>query len=185
MLIEKYKSTWIKDFANIKREIEIGLTGLGYTIEHVGSTSVPNLDSKSIIDIDIIFSKHQDFEKIKLGLQKLGYYHNGDQGIENREVFKRNGKLTNEILDTVKHHLYVCSIDSKALERHILSLIFLRKNEWARLKYQQMKYELAERANQDRKIYQDLKEKNVNDFIDSIIEIEKNERTTSVWQYGG
>jgi GrpB-like predicted nucleotidyltransferase (UPF0157 family) len=173
MLIEKYTSTWIKDFENIKSEIENGLHGLDFTIEHVGSTSVPNLDSKPIIDIDIIYVKHFDFEKIKSGLLKIGYYHNGNQGIEDRDVFKRNSGLTNEILDQIKHHLYVCPVDSKALERHILSRNFLRNNDWARLKYQQMKYELAEEANQDRKKYAALKELNVNDFIDSIIEKEK------------
>ena len=107
------------------------------------------------------------------GLEKTGYYHNGNQGIKDRDVFKRNGKLTNELLDRVKHHLYVCPVDSKALERHILSRNFLRNNDWARLKYQQMKYELAEKANQDRKVYAALKELNVNDFIDSIVEEEK------------
>lgn len=173
MVLEKYSSNWINDFTDIKREIVNALNGLTYTIEHVGSTSVPNLDSKPIIDIDIIYSKQLYFEKIKLGLEKIGYYHNGNQGIQDREVFKRNGKLTNEILDTVKHHLYVCPIDSKALERHILSRNFLRKNDWARIKYQQMKYELSEKANQDRKVYAALKELNVNDFIDSIIEEEK------------
>ena len=173
MLIETYKSNWIKDFKDLKCEIENGLHGLVYTIEHIGSTSVPNLDSKPIIDIDIIYSKQSDFEKIKLGLEKTGYYHNGNQGIADREVFKRNEKLTNKILDTIKHHLYVCPINSKALERHILSRNFLRKNEWARIKYQQMKYELAEKANLDRKAYAALKELNVNDFIDSIIEEEK------------
>ena len=142
------------------------------------------MDSKPIIDIDIIYSKQSDFEKIKFGLEKIGYYHNGNQGIEDRDVFKRNGKLTNAILDTVKHHLYVCPTDSKSLERHILSRDFLRKDEWARIKYQEIKYELAEKANQDRKKYAELKEKNVNDFIDSIVEKEKNERTTSVWQDG-
>ena len=129
MLIEAYTSNWIKNFTDIKREIESTLTGLTYTIEHVGSTSVPNLDSKPIIDIDIIYSTQQDFEQIKLGLEKTGYFHNGNQGIEDRDVFKRNGKLANEILDTVKHHLYVCPIDSKALERHLLSRDYLRKNE--------------------------------------------------------
>ncbi len=157
----------------IKREIEIGLHGLDYSIEHIGSTAVPNLHSKPIIDIDIIYSKQLDFEKIKWGLLKIGYYHNGNQGIEYRDVFKRNGTLTNKILDTVKHHLYVCPSDSKALERHILSRNFLRKNDWARLKYQQQKYELAEKANQDRKVYATLKEQYLNDFIDSIIEEEK------------
>ncbi len=173
MLLKKYSSGWINNFTDLKREIEIALKGITHTTEHVGSTSVPNLDSKPIIDIDIIYSTQQDFEKIKLGLEKTGYFHNGNQGIEDRDVFKRNGTLTNEILDTVKHHLYVCPIDSKALERHILSRNYLRKNDWARIKYQQMKYELAEKSNQDKKIYACLKELHVNDFIDSIIEEEK------------
>jgi GrpB-like predicted nucleotidyltransferase (UPF0157 family) len=173
MLIEKYTPNWTKDFTDIKSEIENGLYGLDYAIEHIGSTSVANLDSKPIIDIDIIYSKPLDFEIIKLKLEKIGYYHNGNQGIEGRDVFKRNGNLKNKILDRIKHHLYVCPIGSKALERHILSRNFFRKNEWARLKYQEMKYKLADQANQDRKKYAELKEQNVNDFIDTIIEKEK------------
>lgn len=170
MLIKPYISTWITDFTNIKREIENGLHSLDYTIEHVGSTAVPNLDSKPIIDIDIIYSEQSEFEKIKAELEKIGYYHAGNQGIEDRDVFKRNGELINKVLETIKHHLYVCPIDSKALERHILSRNFLRKNDWARINYQQMKYELAEKANQDRKVYAALKERTVNDFINSIVE---------------
>ena len=173
MLIKKYTSSWIQDFEHIKHEIEKGLNQLDFTIEHVGSTSVPNLDSKPIIDIDMIYPKQTDFEQIKLGLEKLGYDHHGNQGIEDREVFKRNHQLTNKILDTIIHHLYVCPTESKALERHLLSRNFLRKNEWARLKYQEMKYEIAEKSNQDRKKYAELKEQTVNDFIDSIIEKEK------------
>lgn len=181
MLIEKYTSDWVRHFDDIKSQVETVLNGLEFSIEHVGSTSVPNLDSKPIIDIDIIYSLKQDFEKIKQELEKIGYYHNGNQGIEDRDVFKRNGKLTNEKLDTIKHHLYVCPIGSKALERHILSRNFLRENDWARIKYQQIKYELAEKANQDKKVYAALKELHVNDFIDFIIE-EENESTKSYWR---
>ena len=173
MLIKKYSSNWIKNFEDLKLEIDKGLIGLEYHIEHVGSTSIHNLDSKPIIDIDIIFKNALEFEKIKSGLLKIGYYHNGNQGIEEREVFKRNGKLLNGILDTIIHHLYVCSKNSEAVERHILMRNFLRNNDWARLKYQEMKYELAEKANQNKKLYAELKELNVNVFIDSIIEKEK------------
>lgn len=173
MIIEKYSSDWIKNFTDIKREIEKGLNGLEYQIEHVGSTSVPNLDSKPIIDIDIIINNESEFKKIKIGLIKIGYYHNGNQGIAEREVFKRNGRSVNEVLDTITHHLYVCKLGSKALERHILLRNFLRKNEWARIEYQEMKYEMARRANQNKKLYAELKELNVNGFIDKIIEKEK------------
>lgn len=173
MILQKYSSSWIDDFKNIKSEIDTALSGIFYTIEHVGSTSVPNLASKPIIDIDIIYSNQGDLIKIKLGLKNIGYYHNGNQGIEDREVFKRDGKMKNGILDSVNHHLYVCSVESKALERHILFRNVLRRNEWVRLKYQLMKYELAEKASQDKKIYASLKELHINDFIDSIIEEEK------------
>jgi len=173
MLIKKYTSDWIINFADLKCEINKGLCGIEYDIEHVGSTSVPKLDSKPIIDIDIIYKDQAEFEQIKSGLIKIGYYHNGNQGIVEREVFKRNGQQTNEILDTIKHHLYVCPINSKALERHILSRDFLRENELERLEYETMKYELAEKANQDKKKYAELKELNVNKFIDKIIDVEK------------
>lgn len=173
MLIEKYTSNWTKDFTKIKREIIKGLSGVEYHIEHVGSTSVKNLDSKPIIDIDIIYRKQADWDKIKSCLELIGYYHNGNQGIDGRDVFKRNGKLNNNVLDTIKHHLYLCPDNSKALERHILFRDFLKKNDWARLEYQQLKYEMAEKSNQDRKKYAELKEQHINDFIDLIIQKEK------------
>ncbi len=43
-----------------------------------------------------------------------------------------------------------------------------------------MKYELAEKANQDRKVYATLKELTINDFIDSIIEEEKRTHNTGI-----
>lgn len=173
MLIQKYTSTWIDDFRAITHELETTFGGFNYRIEHVGSTSVPNLDAKPIIDIDIVYYNPGDFIRIKASLEEIGYNHNGNQGIEERDVFKRNGTIINDVLDSIKHHLYVCPVGSNALERHILSRNFLRKNDWARVKYQQMKYELAERANQGQKLYAALKELHVNDFIDSIIAEEK------------
>lgn len=173
MLIEPYSPNWIRQFDAIQQKFENSLGDINYFIEHVGSTAVPNLDAKPIIDIDIVYHTTEDFEKIKCCLETIGYFHNGNQGIHGREVFKRNGTTANEILDNVHHHLYVCPADSKALERHILSRNFLRKNEWARLKYQQLKYELADMAHQDRKVYAALKELHINSFIDSIIKEEK------------
>lgn len=173
MLLKKYTSDWIENFIDLKNEIDKRLNRLKYRIEHVGSTSVPGLDSKNIIDIDIIYESESEFNKIKAGLIEIGYYHNGNQGIEEREVFKRTGEMSDPILDKISHHLYVCPVESKALERHLLSRDYLRKNDWARLEYQEMKYKLAEMAGQDKKRYAKLKELNVNEFIDLIIEKER------------
>ncbi len=180
MLIKKYTSNWITNFTDLKREIESGLIGVKYQIEHVGSTSVPKLDSKPIIDIDLIYNNEYEFKKIKSELIKIGYYHNGNQGIENREVFKRNGESSYGFLDNITHHLYACLKNSEPLERHILMRNFLRNNDSARLKYQEMKYELAEKANQNKKLYAELKELNINQFIDEIIEMERTNAQHSI-----
>ncbi len=173
MILQKFSANWINDFNAIKAELENSLDGLACTIEHVGSTAVANLDAKPIIDIDIVYTEPPGFEKIKSALEHIGYYHNGNQGVADREVFKRNTIRFHEILDRIDHHLYVCPVNSKALERHILSRNFLRKNDWARQQYQQMKYELAEQAGQDRKRYAALKEMHVNDLVDFMVDEEK------------
>ena len=172
-ILSPYTYHWITSFNLIKTELQLALAGIDFVIEHVGSTAVPNLDAKPIIDIDIIFKEKETFDLIKLKLESIGYYHNGNQGIEDREVFKRLLNKENSILDTISHHLYVCPVFSKALERHLLLRNHLQKNDAAKLQYQEIKYKLAIEAKQDRKKYAALKELHINDFIDVIIENEK------------
>jgi GrpB-like predicted nucleotidyltransferase (UPF0157 family) len=170
MLIQKYNPNWIKDFNDIKKALTEALINLHVPIEHVGSTAIPNLAAKPIIDIDIVFDTTKEFEAIKKGLEKIGYYHNGNQGIPDREVFKRaQTDAKHEKLDSITHHLYVCKRDSEALQRHILFRDYLITHEDARIEYQNIKYALAEEANQDKKKYAELKEGKAGEFIDGII----------------
>ena len=143
MLIHPYSPDWNTHFESIKNVLDKCLQGLDYTIEHVGSTAVPGLAAKPIIDIDIVFNDLSTFPLIKQALELIGYFHNGNQGIDDREVFKRVGTKQHEVLDTIKHHLYVCSANSPALIRHLITRDYLRNNEWAKAEYQQLKYVIA------------------------------------------
>ena len=174
MIIVTYDSDWINQFEKIKEKLSQFLLGIDVNIEHIGSTSVPQLAAKPIIDIDIIYYQSVDFERIKNSLESFGYYHNGNQDIEGREVFKRNAKQDDEILDKISHHLYVCKNNCEELHRHILSRDYLRKNEIAREFYQNLKYQIAKEANQDRKLYAQLKQLKANSFINFIIELSRN-----------
>lgn len=172
MLIQPYNPAWPHQLNQIREVIEPALSGLDYEIEHVGSTAVPNLAAKAIIDIDIIFEGTGQFAGIKAGLEQLGYYHNGDQGIPDREAFKRRAGEEHPVLDEISHHLYVCVKGCAALQRHLVFRDHLRKNPEACRTYAQMKYEIAAKVQQDRKAYAVLKEETVNDFIDAILEME-------------
>ena len=118
-LIVPYDPLWAIHFKEINDKLQNALFEIEIKIEHVGSTAIPSLAAKPIIDIDIVYFQTADFEYIKNKLEVLGYYHNGNQNIEGREVFKRNGIAFDKVLDGIPHHLYVCKIDSEELNRHI------------------------------------------------------------------
>jgi GrpB-like predicted nucleotidyltransferase (UPF0157 family) len=173
MLILEYDPQWPINFEKIKSELTLFLIDLPIQIEHVGSTSIPDCAAKGIIDIDIIYSDEVDFIAIKEALTNNGYYHNGDQGIQGREVFKRNGERHSEALDNITHHLYVCKWDNVELLRHLHFRDYLRKNEVDRDFYVSQKRKIAQEANQDKSAYAELKQLKINSFIDYVIELER------------
>ncbi len=169
MLIHEYKKSWVTDFKAISKILAETLINLNVSIEHIGSTSVPNLAAKPIIDIDVIIDNYESLSAVKIRLEKIGYYHNGNQGIKNREVFKRTKLFNHNVLDSITHHLYVCPIDSNELQRHIYFRDYLIADADARTEYQNLKYKIADEAKQDKKIYAELKEIKAKDFVNSII----------------
>lgn len=170
MLLQPYNTEWATHFNAIKTALDNALQPLPIIIEHVGSTAVTNLAAKPIIDIDIVFNEATaSFSNVKSKLARIGYYHNGNQGIADREVFKRKLLVRHPILDTISHHLYVCSSNSKELQKHLIFRDHLRNNEADRIAYQALKLTIAEAAKQDRKLYAALKETQATAFINGII----------------
>ncbi|MFT5618768.1 MAG: GrpB-like predicted nucleotidyltransferase (UPF0157 family) [Arenicella sp.] len=64
MLIQPYNPDWQRQFQLIGEVLFQALKNVEVKIEHIGSTSVPNLAVKPIIDIDIVYQKESDFTEI-------------------------------------------------------------------------------------------------------------------------
>ena len=170
MVITIYEKEWPQQFLKIKTELQKVLT-IPCQVQHVGSTSIPGMKAKPIIDIDVGLENWEDFEKVKSELESIGYEHEGDKGITGREAFCRDGKVHNEILDSIDHHLYVCSVDNEEYKRHILFRDYLRSHDEARDRYNQIKEEiLAKVGPENRAGYVQMKEDNYRDFFEEIIE---------------
>lgn len=171
MLLHEYQAQWPQDFALLEAELSQALGGLPTSLEHVGSTAVPLLAAKPIIDIDIVVPLSVAFDLVKERLARIGYVHRGNQGIEGREVFKRAtvSGATSGVLDRIAHHLYVCPADSPELHRHLAFRDYLRAQPATRMAYQQLKYQIAEAANHDHKRYATLKETLARDFVLDIL----------------
>ena len=138
IVVLPYDEKWQQAFLHIKSELEPALGQLAISIEHVGSTSVPGLAAKPIIDIDVVVRK-TDLEPAIKALAAIGYVHEGNGGIEGREMFKYSGKE-----HLMEHHLYVCPEDSRELKRHVLFRDYLRSHPDAVQSYSQIKKEAAE-----------------------------------------
>ncbi len=172
MLLLKYQDSWIDDFNKLKIVLEQNISVNNIRIEHIGSTSINGLAAKPIIDIDIVYEKTESFREIKKSLTALGYYHNGNQGIIGREVFKRSDKEGSHIIiDSIKHHLYVCHTNNNELRRHLFFRDYLRHNPEQVEEYNNLKFKIAELSNQCRKEYAKLKEAMATEFIESIIKV--------------
>ena len=132
-----YDEAWESAFSKIKKEIFDVISDLVVGIEHVGSTAVFGMSAKPCIDIDVIIKDYSVFDEVVKRLSAIGYIHEGDLGIKDREAFCYSGKE-----HLLKHHLYVCPEYSEELRRHITFRDFLRRSPEAVRKYSEVK-ELA------------------------------------------
>ncbi|MBQ4638174.1 MAG: GrpB family protein [Clostridia bacterium] len=130
VIVLPYDEAWKADFEKIKSELESAVGDLITGIEHVGSTSVEGLSAKPCIDIDVIIKDYSVFDLLVSRLALIGYIHEGDLGIKDREAFKYTDKPHLQ-----KHHLYVCPEHSRELSRHIAFRDFLRSDPEAVKKY--------------------------------------------------
>ena len=138
VIVVPYDEQWKKDFDTIKQYLLTALKDTIIGIKHIGSTSVDGLYAKPIIDIDVVIKDYSVFDTVVEKLATLGYIHEGNLGIKDREAFDYKADV-----DLPKHHLYVCPEFSAELRRHIAFRDYLRNNPEAVLKYSKVKEEGA------------------------------------------
>jgi GrpB-like predicted nucleotidyltransferase (UPF0157 family) len=161
-LVEKYNPEWPRRFEEIKGFLEKKISKACLRIEHVGSTAIPSMIAKPIIDI-IIVIELGSFPRMKKLLEELGYYHEGDKGIKDREAFDLANDKLKKSLPT--HHLYACPEHSEALQRHIAFREYMKTHKKDRERLNALKWQLAEKFNNDRALYIDGKDAMVKEII--------------------
>ena len=145
-----YDIQWPYFFARIADELRAQLGELVLAIEHVGSTAVPGLSAKPIIDIEVVIASAYQFPPVKDRLERFGYIHRGPCGVPDREVFR-------SVIDLPAHHLYVCETDARPLREHLRFRNALRQNAELAAQYATLKRALADQYRHDREAYTEAK----------------------------
>jgi len=150
VIIEDYDPLWPDQFEKLRAKIAAALDDLVAAIAHVGSTAVPSLAGKPIIDIDVLLRSAADLPIAITRLASRGYEYRGDLGIAGREAFRTP---PNE----VPHHLYVCPPNSPEFRRHIAFREYLRTHPQDAAAYAALKRKLASQYRSDREAYNQAK----------------------------
>ena len=151
-----YDPAWPQRFQEESNRIReaIGQDGIrrAFDMEHIGSTSVPELAAKPVLDILAVGPRLEDLERATPALQRLGYEARGEYGIAGRRYFvdrEPRGLLV---------HLHGFASGHAHAGRHIRFRDYLRAHPKDAQAYGSLKLKLAEVHGQNRKAYQSAKE---------------------------
>ena len=170
IIIEPYNPEWPAEFQRLRDFLWPHVADLALDIVHIGSTSVPGLAAKPILDFNIVIDSYDVFPQLTERLAALGYRHDGDGGLATRERFDggpRDGFM--------EYYLYVSPKTSPILDAQLLFRDALRKNDSARDEYAALKRALAEQHRHDIISYVDGK----HEFIMRIATAAYNERSNA------
>lgn len=145
-----YDAEWPRIFERLKAAIRDAVRDAADAIEHVGSTSVPGLAAKPIIDIDVVVADEADVAEAIAMLAAAGYPHKGDAGVPGREAFDQPPHLP-------EHHLYLCVEGAGPLVAHLRLRDHLRANPGTAREYAALKRELTAAYGDDREGYTEAK----------------------------
>jgi GrpB-like predicted nucleotidyltransferase (UPF0157 family) len=141
-----YDPGWPQLFRSLARRIAPALRGLDATIEHVGSTAVPGLAAKPIVDMDVVVGAPELTPAAVGRLEGLGYVHQGDGGIVGRESFAPPAGWD-------YHHLYLVVAGNEPHRDHIDLRDYLRSHPAELERYAAVKLAAAPLLSPDRPAY--------------------------------
>jgi GrpB-like predicted nucleotidyltransferase (UPF0157 family) len=141
--IAAYDPAWPDAFDRERTAIVAALGDLAPAIEHMGSTAVPGLGAKPIIDIMVGLRELADHARCVAPLQSLGYEHKGEYGIPNRHYFRK------PVVGPRTHQVHMVEQSSDFWERQLLFRDYLLANPDEAAAYDRLKRELAPRFGTD------------------------------------
>lgn len=145
IVLAPYDPAWPSEFAAARDEILSACDGLVIEVHHIGSTSIPSIAAKPIVDMMPVVRRFEDGAACIGGLRAFGYEYRGEYGIAGRHYFVRG--------DPRSHQVHMYAADHWEIERHLLFRDYLRAHADEREAYERLKRDLAERFRRDVQAY--------------------------------
>ncbi len=149
--VVQYDPAWPTLFAQEAAAIRKTLPGIVHNIHHIGSTAVPELAAKPIIDILLEVSSLSILDKAESKITALGYEAMGEFGIPSRRYYRKGS------LDRT-HQIHAFPFGDSNVLRHIAFRDYLSTHPEVLAEYADLKISLARKCMNDSNSYCDGKD---------------------------
>lgn len=160
--IEKYNSDWKNQFEKEARVLQCFFDKVALSVEHIGSTAVPNLSGKPTIDVLVVVSQLTDVNEIAPFMTESGYKDMGEYVTKNSRLFvreKNNERLVNVHIFPKDHP-------------HIIEMLkvrdYLRTHPEKVTEYNNLKQNLYKKYPNDYAMYRKYKDEWMKDLVSTI-----------------
>jgi GrpB-like predicted nucleotidyltransferase (UPF0157 family) len=140
--------TWAATFAQIGAQLRAALGTRVVAIEHIGSTAVPGLLAKPILDVAVGLTSDFDAGEVITKISELGYIYRGDKGEEGGLLFVIEDRPLYRIA-----HIHVVPYNDYRWRRYLAFRDLLLNDPAKRDAYASMKHQLAEEFPDNRGAY--------------------------------
>ncbi|MGI8498857.1 MAG: GrpB family protein [Gemmatimonadaceae bacterium] len=142
-----YDTTWPAFYVAEVARVEKNLAahGIALSFEHTGSTAIPGMVAKPVLDLLAGRPAEVDRATTVAAIESAGYLYRGEQGIPGRDFFRRG--------EPRQFHLHLTLVGSVFWQDHRTFRDYLREHTDAAAEYAALKRELAERYPRDRAAY--------------------------------
>jgi GrpB-like predicted nucleotidyltransferase (UPF0157 family) len=158
IVVVEYDPTWPDQFARELEALQRALGEAAIAIEHIGSTSVPGLAAKPVIDILIGVARIELTPDQIAAVEALSYEFRGEAGIPGRLFFRKVPRTA---------HVHVVEHGGEIWRSHLLFRDYLRVHPAERDRYAALKRELAGVYREDRQTYTASKEPLIAELLES------------------
>ena len=133
VIVTEYQPAWVEQFEEEAQALKQILKENCLKVEHIGSTSVPNLAAKPIIDFLVIVEEIEKVDLLQWEFERIGYEYMGEFGLSGRRYLRKG------------HHVHIYQFDNtQEILRHLAFRNYLRENPAIATTYGTLKKQLAQ-----------------------------------------
>ena len=158
VVVVEHNREWQNLFAEESQSIAKALENI-VAIHHVGSTAIPGIYAKPIIDLLVEVNDINEVDRNNSNMEDLGYQVMGEYGIVSRRFFRKDNAS-----GIRTHHVHVFETNSQQVKRHLAFRDYMIAHPVEAKQYSDLKQKLAKQFPQDIESYMDGKD----EFIKNI-----------------